>query len=56
MPRIAVYETLVESFELDAPDDLSPDELAKWVEAERTNGSHQRRLDGVVDTFWEVCQ
>nr|WP_286775528.1 hypothetical protein [[Pseudomonas] sp. BICA1-14] len=51
--KVTVYETVSESFELDAPDDLAPDELADWIESERTNGDHPRRFDAVLDTFWE---
>lgn len=51
--KLTVYETIHESFELDAPDDLSDDELAAYVEFHRVHGDYPRRFDAVADVYWE---
>lgn len=54
--RVTIYETIAESFTLDVPPDVvaqGEDAIAKWVEAERVDGDHLRRFDGVLDVSWE---
>lgn len=51
--KITVYETLVESFELDVPDNISGDELDEWVKFECSNGDHERSFVAVEDVSWQ---
>lgn len=51
--RVTVYETVVESFLLEVPDDLSGDALDDWIEEERYAGNHPRRFVELESTHWE---
>lgn len=54
--RVAVYETVSESFELEVPAEVlaqGDDAVAKWIEEERCNGNHPRRFDTVLECHWE---
>lgn len=54
--RVTVYETLSESFELEVPREVvaeGDDAIALWIENERVDGNHPRKLDSLLDVVWE---
>ena len=53
--KVTVFETLIESFDLEVPGDVvaaGEDAIHEWIEAERITGDHRRRFDRVIEVDW----
>ena len=48
-----ITETITESFDVAVPAHLEGDELDDYLEEERINGGHDRRLVNVVAVDWQ---